>query len=111
MACCYRPLPFSVELKKFIVEYYDTGMPKLFASEVVIHDLETGESIPKRIEVEPPCQLQRHRDLPVQLRRWRLQSAPECRPVHRRGSHSACKAKLVAAPRSGHRTTAIPCKP
>ncbi len=50
-----QPLPFSVELKKFIVEYYDTGMPKLFASEVVIHDLETGESIPKRIEVNHPA--------------------------------------------------------
>lgn len=50
-----QPLPFSVELKKFIVEYYDTGMPKLFASEVVIHDFESGESIPKRIEVNHPA--------------------------------------------------------
>jgi cytochrome c biogenesis protein len=33
-----QDLPFDVELKKFIVEYYDTGMPKLFASEIVIHD-------------------------------------------------------------------------
>jgi cytochrome c biogenesis protein len=37
-----QDLPFDVELKKFIVEYYDTGMPKLFASEIVIHDHETG---------------------------------------------------------------------
>ena len=50
-----QPLPFSVELKKFIVEYYDTGMPKLFASEVVIHDYETGEALPKRIEVNHPA--------------------------------------------------------
>jgi cytochrome c biogenesis protein len=38
-----QDLPFSIELKKFIVEYYSTGMPKLFASEIVIHDKETGE--------------------------------------------------------------------
>ncbi|MBS7349116.1 MAG: cytochrome c biogenesis protein ResB [Comamonas sp.] len=50
-----QPLPFSVELKKFIVEYYSTGMPKLFASEVLIHDLATGETTPKRIEVNHPA--------------------------------------------------------
>jgi cytochrome c biogenesis protein len=38
-----QDLPFSVELKKFIVEYYDTGMPRLFASDIVIHDHETGQ--------------------------------------------------------------------
>ena len=37
-----QELPFEVELKKFKVEYYDTGMPKLFASDIVIHDRETG---------------------------------------------------------------------
>jgi cytochrome c biogenesis protein len=37
-----------MELKKFIVEYYSTGMPKLFASDIVIHDKETGEKIPAR---------------------------------------------------------------
>lgn len=50
-----QPLPFSVELKKFIVEYYDTGMPKLFASDIIIHDKETGEQIAKRIEVNHPA--------------------------------------------------------
>ena len=50
-----QDLPFSVELKKFIVEYYSTGMPKLFASEVVIHDRETGEKLEKRIEVNHPA--------------------------------------------------------
>jgi cytochrome c biogenesis protein len=39
-----QELPFAVELKKFIVEYYSTGMPKLFASDIVIHDRATGES-------------------------------------------------------------------
>jgi cytochrome c biogenesis protein len=49
-----QELPFSIELKKFVVEYYSTGMPKLFASEIVIHDKETGEAIPARVEVNHP---------------------------------------------------------
>ncbi|MCW7537091.1 cytochrome c biogenesis protein ResB [Aquabacterium sp. A7-Y] len=50
-----QPLPFEIELKKFIVDYYDTGMPKLFASEIVIHDLETGEAIPHTVKVNHPA--------------------------------------------------------
>ena len=49
-----QDLPFSVELKKFIVEHYSTGMPKLFASEIVVHDKETGAATPARIEVNHP---------------------------------------------------------
>ncbi|OYY91909.1 MAG: cytochrome C biogenesis protein ResB, partial [Polaromonas sp. 28-63-22] len=49
-----QDLPFSIELKKFIVEYYSTGMPKLFASDIVIHDKDTGEKIPARVEVNHP---------------------------------------------------------
>jgi len=33
-----QDLPFEIELKKFNVEYYPTGMPKSFASDIVIHD-------------------------------------------------------------------------
>ena len=50
-----QELPFSIELKKFIVEYYSTGMPKLFASDIVIHDKETGDMIPARVEVNHPA--------------------------------------------------------
>jgi cytochrome c biogenesis protein len=50
-----QELPFSIELKKFIVDYYSTGMPKLFASEIVIHDKATGEKIPARVEVNHPA--------------------------------------------------------
>ncbi len=57
-----QPLPFAIELKKFIVEYYSTGMPKLFASEIVIHDKETGEKIPARVEVNHPA---RHRGIEI----------------------------------------------
>ncbi len=57
-----QELPFSIELKKFIVEYYSTGMPKLFASDIVIHDRETGEKVPARVEVNHPA---RHRGIEI----------------------------------------------
>ncbi len=49
-----QELPFSIELKKFIVEFYSTGMPKLFASDIVIHDKATGEKTTARVEVNHP---------------------------------------------------------
>jgi cytochrome c biogenesis protein len=50
-----QELPFDVELKKFIVDYYATGMPKLFASEILIHDHETGKTIPATVKVNEPA--------------------------------------------------------
>ncbi len=50
-----QDLPFDVELKRFIVEYYATGMPKLFASEIVIHDRVTGQAIEEKVEVNKPA--------------------------------------------------------
>ncbi|MDC8784789.1 cytochrome c biogenesis protein ResB [Paucibacter sp. hw1] len=49
-----QDLPFDVELKKFIVEYYDTGMPKLFASDVIIRDHDTGKLTEAKIKVNEP---------------------------------------------------------
>ncbi len=49
-----QDLPFDVELKKFIVEYYDTGMPKLFASDIVIHDHDTGKTTAATVKVNEP---------------------------------------------------------
>jgi cytochrome c biogenesis protein len=49
-----QPLPFDVELKKFIVNYYDTGMPKRFASEIIVHDLRDGSKHEATVEVNKP---------------------------------------------------------
>ncbi|HWH81671.1 MAG TPA: cytochrome c biogenesis protein ResB, partial [Burkholderiaceae bacterium] len=50
-----QDLPFDVELKRFIVDYYETGMPKLFASEIVIHDHADGTSTPAVVKVNEPA--------------------------------------------------------
>ncbi|NBT10175.1 MAG: cytochrome c biogenesis protein ResB [Betaproteobacteria bacterium] len=50
-----QDLPFDIELKKFIVDYYETGMPKLFASEIIIHDRATGEARPATVKVNEPA--------------------------------------------------------
>ena len=49
-----QELPFKLDLKRFVIEHYDTGAPKLFASDVVVTDKETGKSFEKRIEVNHP---------------------------------------------------------
>lgn len=50
-----QELPFAIELKKFVVDFYSTGMPKLFASDIVIHDKATGETREARVEVNHPA--------------------------------------------------------
>lgn len=47
-------LPFELELKQFRIEYYNTGMPKLFASDVVLRDKDSGETRTATIEVNKP---------------------------------------------------------
>ncbi|MBM3347218.1 MAG: cytochrome c biogenesis protein ResB, partial [Betaproteobacteria bacterium] len=49
-----QDLPFSISLEKFLVEHYSTGQPKLFASEVIVTDKDTGNSFKARIEVNKP---------------------------------------------------------
>ncbi|MFZ6750784.1 cytochrome c biogenesis protein ResB [Undibacterium sp. Ren11W] len=49
-----QDLPFTIKLNKFIIDYYSTGMPKLFASEVIIKDHETGKTFPATIKVNQP---------------------------------------------------------
>ena len=49
-----QDLPFTIELKKFTIDFYSTGMPKLFASDVVIRDHETGKVFPATVKVNQP---------------------------------------------------------
>lgn len=49
-----QKLPFSVEVVDFRIEHYSTGMPKLFASKVIIHDKELKEPLAATIEVNHP---------------------------------------------------------
>jgi cytochrome c biogenesis protein len=49
-----QDLPFTIELRKFHIDFYSTGMPRLFASDVVIRDHETGKSFPGTIKVNQP---------------------------------------------------------
>jgi cytochrome c biogenesis protein len=93
-----QELPFAVELKKFIVEYYSTGMPKLFASEIVIHDKETGEKIPAAVEVNHPAS---HRGIAIYQSSFddggsKRQAA--ALPLAAGGKPSRSKAPSAAAP-------------
>ena len=47
-------LPFELTLKEFRIDFYSTGMPKLFASDVVVFDPDTQESFETTIEVNKP---------------------------------------------------------
>lgn len=53
-AALVQPLPFQLTLNRFIVEYYATGMPSRFASEVTVRDPDTGETFDRTIEVNHP---------------------------------------------------------
>lgn len=47
-------LPFKIEIKDFFVEFYDTGMPKSFNSDLTLTDKETGEVVEETIRVNHP---------------------------------------------------------
>ena len=49
-----QPLPFTLELKKFVVDYYSTGMPSRFMSQVAVTDPATGKTFEANIEVNEP---------------------------------------------------------
>ncbi|MGS0741890.1 cytochrome c biogenesis protein ResB [Glaciimonas sp. GG7] len=49
-----QDLPFTLQLKRFVIDYYSTGMPKLFASDVVLRDNLTGETITSTVKVNEP---------------------------------------------------------
>jgi cytochrome c biogenesis protein len=49
-----QQLPFTLQLQKFVIDFYSTGMPKLFASEVLVTDPETGKTFSATIKVNEP---------------------------------------------------------
>lgn len=49
-----QKLPFTIELKKFHIDFYDTGMPRDFASDIVVTDKKTGEKTETTIRVNHP---------------------------------------------------------
>ncbi len=49
-----QELPITIRLKRFVIDYYSTGMPKLFASEVEVTDHATGKKFPATIQVNHP---------------------------------------------------------
>ncbi|HWJ93511.1 MAG TPA: cytochrome c biogenesis protein ResB [Telluria sp.] len=49
-----QELPFTITLNKFTIDFYSTGMPKLFASDVVIRDNANGKTFPATIKVNEP---------------------------------------------------------
>ncbi|WP_343732049.1 cytochrome c biogenesis protein ResB [Duganella sp.] len=49
-----QELPFTINLQKFTIDFYSTGMPKLFASDVEVRDNQTGETVKATIEVNKP---------------------------------------------------------
>lgn len=52
-----QELPFSVKLKKFNIEFYNTGMPRDFASTVEVTDKATGKTFERTIRVNHPLTL------------------------------------------------------
>lgn len=51
-----QALPFSISLQKFHIDHYENGMPKRFASAIVVTDQASGESFAHTIEVNRPLE-------------------------------------------------------
>ena len=49
-----QKLPFNIEVKDFRIDYYDTGMPKNYQSDLILTAPELDEPILKTIEVNRP---------------------------------------------------------
>ncbi len=49
-----QELPFSIELKDFRIKHYESGMPKSFESDLVIHDDQLEKPLQKTISVNHP---------------------------------------------------------
>ena len=52
-----QELPFSVTLKQFHVDYYENGMPKNFASDLIVTDRQSGQIYTPTVKVNHPFTL------------------------------------------------------
>lgn len=52
-----QDLPFRLHLNQFRVDYYSSGMPRLFASDVTLIDKRTGKATSATIEVNKPYEM------------------------------------------------------
>lgn len=52
-----QDLPFRLRLNQFRVDYYSTGMPRLFASDVTLVEKRTGKATSATIEVNKPYEM------------------------------------------------------
>ena len=52
-----QDLPFEVKLKKLHIDFYNTGMPRDFASDIEVTDKATGEKLERTIRVNHPLTL------------------------------------------------------
>ncbi len=52
-----QDLPFEVKLKKFHIDFYNTGMPRDFASDIEVTDKVTGKKLERTIRVNHPLTL------------------------------------------------------
>jgi cytochrome c biogenesis protein len=86
-----QKLPFSIEVVDFRIEHYSTGMPKLFASSVIIHDDALKEPLKANIEVNHPLTYKGYAiyqssfadgGSKINLMAWPLDSSGKAEPVN-----------------------------
>lgn len=53
-----QKLPFDIELKQFRVRFYDNGMPREFASDIVVTEKDSGRKTERTIHVNHPLTVQ-----------------------------------------------------
>ncbi|TDR76528.1 cytochrome c biogenesis protein ResB [Paludibacterium purpuratum] len=84
-----QDLPFIVTLRRFNVDYYSNGMPKLFASDIEVTDKASGKVTRARVEVNHPLVVDGvaiyqasfgDGGSPLKLKAWNLDS-PQMPPV------------------------------
>ncbi|MGR2663534.1 cytochrome c biogenesis protein ResB [Chromobacterium haemolyticum] len=84
-----QELPFIITLKKFHVDYYSNGMPKLFASDIVVTDKASGKTTEATVKVNHPLIVDGiaiyqssfgDGASPLKFKAWNL-AAPQARPT------------------------------